>query len=165
VQRSCRATSWSLRGRRTGFGWPRWTPRRREAEAREKLRRLTDALSAGIDPAALIGPINAAQADSDAARAQLDALDAPAPVPAHELVEQALEMLGDRVEDVLSADRSPHLLREFYASIGLGLSWHHDARRLSAKLDLGPAVADLTIISKAPTNRGLDRVSEGGLFG
>ncbi len=136
--------------------------RRREAEAREKLRRLTDALSAGIDPAALAGPINAAQADADAARAQLNALDAPAPVPAHEQVEQALEMLGDHVEDVLSADRSPHLLREFYASIGLGLTWHHDARRLCAKLDLGPAVADLTIISKAPTNRGVRQSVRGG---
>jgi hypothetical protein len=45
-------------------------------------------------------------------------------------VKQALEMLGDHVEAVLSADRSPHLLREFYASIGLGSTWHHDARRL-----------------------------------
>ena len=46
------------------------------------------------------------------------------------------------------------LLHEFYASIGLGLTWHHDARRLCAKLDLGPAVADLTIISKAPIQQG-----------
>lgn len=136
--------------------------RRREAEAREKLRRLTDALSAGIDPAALAGPINAAQADADAARAQLNALDAPAPVPAHEQVEQALAMLGEHVEDVLSADRSPHLLREFYSSIGLGLTWHHDARRLCAKLDLGPAVTNVTIKSKTPTNRGVRQSVRGG---
>ncbi len=82
--------------------------RRREAEAREKLRRLTDALSAGIDPAALAGPINAAQADADAARAQLNAFDAPAVVPAHEQVEQALQMLGDHVEDALW--QSVHLI-------------------------------------------------------
>ena len=96
--------------------------RRREAEAREKLRRLTDALSAGIDPAALIGPINAAQADADSARVQLNALDAPAPVPAHEQVEQALEMLGDHVEDALSADRSPpaaRVLREHWTGSDL----------------------------------------------
>jgi hypothetical protein len=50
-------------------------------------------------------------------------LDAPAEVPAREQVEQALAVLGDQVEDVLSDDRSPELLHEFYASVGLGLTW------------------------------------------
>jgi hypothetical protein len=83
-------------------------------------------------------------------------------LPAHEQVEQAWEMLGDHVEDVLSPDRPPHLLQEFYASIGLCLTRHHDARRLCAELDLGPVVADVTLISKTPTNRGIRESVRGG---
>lgn len=75
--------------------------------------------------------------------AELDALDAPAEVPVREQVEQALAALGHQVEDVLSEDRSPELLHEFYASTGLSLTWDQSARRLTAKLDLAPAVADL----------------------
>jgi len=91
--------------------------RRREGDARKKLRRLVEALSLGAFPAeSLAGPITAAQADADAARAELDALDAPAEVPVREQVEQALAVLGDQVEDVLSEDRSPELLHEFHAS-------------------------------------------------
>ena len=135
--------------------------RRREAEAREKLRRLTDALSAGIDPAALIGPINAAQADADSARVQLNALTRRRPSRPMSRWNRhwrcSATMSRTRCQQIVH-----RLLREFYASIGLGLTWHHDARRLCAKLDLGPAVADLTIISKTPTNRGARQSVRGG---
>ena len=138
--------------------------RRRENDAREKLRRLVDALALGTFPAeSLAGPITAAQADANAARAELDALDAPAEVPGRKQVEQAMAVLGDRVGDVLTEDRSPELLHEFYASIGLSLTWDHSARRLTAKLDLAPAVADLTGQAEPLIHRGVSTVSEGGL--
>ena len=57
--------------------------RRRESDARDKLRRLVDALALGTFPAeSLAAPITAAQADANAARAELDAVDAPAELPA-----------------------------------------------------------------------------------
>ena len=83
--------------------------------------------------------------------------------PAREQVEQALAVLGDQVDDVLSDDRSPELLHEFYASIGLSLTWDHSARRLTAKLDLAPAVADLMGQAEPLIHRGVSTVSEGGL--
>ena len=113
----------------------------------------------------MAAPITAAQADANAARAELDALDAPAEVPARKQVEQALEVLGDQIEDILSEDRSPELLHEFYASIGLSLTWDHSARRLTAKLDLAPAVVDLMGQAEPLIHRGVSTVSEGGLFG
>jgi hypothetical protein len=104
----------------------------------------------------------AAKADANAARAELDALDAPAEVPAREQVEQALAVLGDQVEDVLSDDRSPELLHEFYASMGLSLTWDHSARRLTAELDLAPAVADLMGQAEPLIHRGGKHCVRGG---
>ena len=85
--------------------------------------RLVDALALGTFPAeSLAAPITAAQADANAARAELDALDAPAEVPTRE---QALAMLGNPVGDILAEDRSPELLHEFDTSVGLSLTWDH----------------------------------------
>lgn len=137
--------------------------RRREGDAREKLRRLVDALALGAFPAeSLAAPISAAQADADAARAELEALSSPAGVPAREQVKQALEVLGDRVEDVFSEDRSPALLHDFYSSIGLSLTWDHRNRRLTAELDLSPAVTDLMGQAHRLTNRGGKQCVRGG---
>lgn len=118
--------------------------RERVADAETRLRRFTDALASGVDPVALVGPINAAQADAHAAREEIDALASPAVAPAREQVEAAFEALGADIGDVLSADRSPRLLREFYASLGLALTWHHTDRRLIARLDLASAVSAAT---------------------
>lgn len=46
--------------------------RKRLAEADKKLRRLQEAIAAGVDPAALVGATNAAQAERVATQAQLD---------------------------------------------------------------------------------------------
>jgi hypothetical protein len=46
------------------------------------------------------------------------------------------DVMGAQITEVLSQDRSPHLLlREFYGAIGLRLSWQHLERRLQAELE------------------------------
>jgi hypothetical protein len=104
--------------------------------------------------------MNAAQADAHAVREQLNALASPAATPGREQVEAAFEALQESIGDVLSQDRSPHLLGELYASLGLALTWHHNDRRLAARLDLGPTVSS---VAEPSEEVGLDPVSEGGL--
>lgn len=139
--------------------------RQRLVEAEIRLRRLTDALGAGIDPAALAGPINAAQAEADAARAELAVLSAPVALPAREQVERVLALLGDRLHLVLAKERSPHLVRELYSSLGLILTWHHADRRLEAEVNLGLALAgagDIGGKDASHTNRGVSQRVRGG---
>ncbi|WP_235211231.1 hypothetical protein [Nocardia brasiliensis] len=75
--------------------------RRRIAEADTKLQRHLAAIEAGVDPAAFVSSMNAAQAEKAAARAELDAIPKPIRLTETEM-HKLIEPAGD-IGAVLSA--------------------------------------------------------------
>lgn len=78
---------------------PRWEPARADVKQRltdveARLRRFQAAIASGVDPAALVKAINAAQAERAAARAELDGTPAPGVLTEAE-VYAMVDALGD----------------------------------------------------------------------
>lgn len=68
---------------------------KRLEDAQARLRRLRDAIEAGVDPAALVEAINQAQAQRTAARAELDAAPPAPDILSNAEVYAMIDSLGD----------------------------------------------------------------------
>jgi DNA invertase Pin-like site-specific DNA recombinase len=96
------------------------TARKRLADAEAKLRRYQEAIGAGIDPAALVEAINAAQVERTASQAELDNV-----LPPSTITEAEVYAMIDSLGDVGAAiDRGqPETLAEVYAATNLQVSY------------------------------------------
>ncbi|MBB5923604.1 DNA invertase Pin-like site-specific DNA recombinase [Actinoalloteichus hoggarensis] len=103
--------------------------RRRLAEAEAKLRRFQDAIGAGIDPAALVEPINQAQAERAAAHAELT--DSPAPTT---ITDAEIHAMIDSLGDVGAAlsEANPDRLAELYRELRLELRYENEKEAVYA---------------------------------
>lgn len=103
--------------------------KRRLADAETRLKRHQAAIAAGVDPAALVEVINEAQAEREAARAEL------ANEPSVQTVTDAaiyamIDSLGDL--DEMLREKKPDRLAELYAKLGLELRFHPTERAIYA---------------------------------
>ncbi|MGH4020599.1 MAG: recombinase family protein [Pseudonocardiaceae bacterium] len=105
--------------------------KQRLAEAEARIHRLQAAIEVGVDPAALVEAINAAQAQRAAARAELDGAPTPSALTEAE-VYAMIDSLGD-VSAVLS-DAHPESLSKLYRELRLELRYepHERAVRVTA---------------------------------
>jgi hypothetical protein len=98
--------------------------RRREAE--QRLQRFQDAIAAGVDPTALVEPVNQAQADKAAAQAEIDAASRQAkPLDVAE-VYAMIDLLGD-VSATL-ADARQTALNRLYRELNVSAVYQPDER-------------------------------------
>jgi hypothetical protein len=109
----------------TGTRDAREAIKERLTTAEVRLRRFQAAIEAGIDPAALVEPINQAQAQRAAARAELDGTPAPDALTEAE-VYAMVDSLGD-VGAALAGGR-PESLDRLYGSLGLELRYQPQER-------------------------------------
>ncbi|SFQ54560.1 hypothetical protein SAMN05421810_10978 [Amycolatopsis arida] len=88
------------------------------ADAETRLRRLRDAIEAGVEPAAMVEAINQAQEQRAAARAELDGAPAPDMV-----TEAEVRAMIDSLSDVSAAlaDAKHESLERLYRELGLEL--------------------------------------------
>ena len=103
----------------------------RAAEARTKVRRLQDAIAAGANPAALVDPINAAQAELEAAEAD-QARQPESKTISRAEVYAMIDYLGDALERGDPAE--PHKL---YEKLRLEMTYHADEKAIDAAIRLG----------------------------
>ena len=113
------------------------------AEAEQRLRRLHAAIEAGVDPTALVEPINRAQEELEAARVEQQHVPAARTMGQAE-VEAMIDYLGDIGAALNRAD--PAKLEELYRSLRLEVVYHPEER-----------AADVTI----RPGRGSERVRGG----
>jgi DNA invertase Pin-like site-specific DNA recombinase len=99
--------------------------RRRVSEAEIRLRRLQGAISAGVDPAALVEALNEAQAQRAATRAELASLPAAHGVD-HAEVEATIDYFSDIGRSLNRAD--PARLEELYKALRLEMVFDHEKR-------------------------------------
>jgi hypothetical protein len=120
--------------------------KKRLSDAETRLRRLKDAIEAGVDPAALVESINEAQAQRAAAQAELNA----APPAQNLLTDADVYAMVDSLEDVGQALNSanPARMRKLYDELRLEMIYDPKAKAVDV------AVRPLG---------GVVRVSEGGL--
>ncbi|WP_081789433.1 recombinase family protein [Kutzneria albida] len=105
--------------------------KKRVADAETRLRRLQDAIAAGVDPAALVEAINEAQAQRAAARAEMEGMPAPNVITAAEVYAR-IDSLGD-VGKALK-ERNPANLERLYRDLRLEMSYHPGARTVDVKV-------------------------------
>jgi DNA invertase Pin-like site-specific DNA recombinase len=103
---------------------PREAARAKLREVETKLRRLQAAIEAGVDPVALVEPLNEAQAQRTALKAELDHA-----VPASQRVEPAevyamVDALGDVGAALKGTDTEK--LAELYTRVGLRIRYEHN---------------------------------------
>jgi hypothetical protein len=101
---------------------------------------LRAAIEAGVDPAALVESVNAAQAERVAARAELDNVPVRTGLDRVDVYAMT-DSFGD-VQRVLRLAEPPELV-DLYGALGLELIYHHDQRRWTCRFPLGirPRVA------------------------
>jgi DNA invertase Pin-like site-specific DNA recombinase len=99
--------------------------KKRVTDAEARLRKFQDAIAAGVDPTALVAPINEAQTERAAAQAQLDNTPAPKAIKDGELYAM-IDSLGD-VGAALTA-RRPERLSSIYSKLGLEVQYHPGER-------------------------------------
>jgi len=100
------------------------TSRRTDAERR--LRRYQDAIAAGVDPAALIEPMNQAQADRAAAQAEIDSTRSSGPVLDDARLRAMIASLGDLAATLTEA--KPPALGRLYGALGIAISYSPEQR-------------------------------------
>lgn len=105
--------------------------RRRLAAADTRLRRHHAAIEAGVDPAALVEPINQAQAERAAARAELDATPAEHDLTLHD-AEAMIDQIGDIGEALARAE--PLHAMELYDAMRLQLVYDPTARTVDVTI-------------------------------
>ncbi|HEX5407988.1 MAG TPA: recombinase family protein [Pseudonocardiaceae bacterium] len=107
--------------------------KKRLAAAETKLRRLTAAIEAGADPAALVGSINVAQEERVAAQAEL----AHAPAGVGLLGEAEMYAMIDSLGDVTRMLHRAELdeLAALYAAIQLEMTYHHDDHAVAVRVE------------------------------
>jgi len=113
------------------------------AEAEQRLRRLQSAIEAGVDPAALVEPINRAQQELDAARAEQQHNPSVQALSRAE-IDAMIDYLGD-VGGALNGAEPAHL-EELYGSL-----------RLEVIYEPGEGIAQVSI----GPGRGSERVRGG----
>jgi hypothetical protein len=118
-------------------------PPKAVAEAEQRLRRLHAAIEAGVDPLALVEPINRAQQELEAARGEQHHVPVVRTLDQAE-VEAMIEYLGDIGVALNRAD--PAKLEELYRPLRLEVVYHPEER-----------VAEVTI----RPGRGSERVRGG----
>jgi hypothetical protein len=96
--------------------------RLKDIEAR--LRRHQAAIEAGVDPAALVDALNIAQAERQAARAELEHLPETVMIGRAEVYAR-LDSLSDDVARALNS-RLPERLMQVYRDLGLHLQYDHE---------------------------------------
>jgi len=111
---------------------------RRLDAAEAKLRRLRAAIEAGVDPVAIVEPINAAQEERVAAEADL----AHAPGGSGWLDAAEVYAMIDSLGDVTRVLRRAELdeLAQLYAAIRLDMTYHHEDRAIAVRV--APPVGD-----------------------
>ncbi len=120
--------------------------RRRLADVQKRLDRLTAAIEAGADPAALIEPLNAAQAQRIAAQNEMDAAPPAPTLLTRAQIQAIVDSLGDVGASLSRAN--PERLQGIYRSLRVEMVYDHESRAVDVKIrPLG----------------GLVNVSEGGL--
>jgi hypothetical protein len=92
--------------------------KRRLLDAESRIRRFQDAIAAGVDPAALVDPLNRAQAECAAAQAEID--NAPASTT---LTDAEVYVMIDSLGDVGAALRNadPIRLHQLYRRLDLSV--------------------------------------------
>lgn len=103
--------------------------KKRLADAEAKLRRLRAAIEAGVDPVALVESINAAQAQREAAQAELKGIPAPTVIEAAEVYAR-IDSLGD--VGAVVADGEPQEVMDLYAALDLQVQFDHHAHTADA---------------------------------
>lgn len=111
--------------------------KRRAAETR--LRRLQSAIEAGVDPAAVAASINQAQAEKDAAQAQLQHAPEASALSTGE-IHAMLDSLGDVSRTLKRAD--PRDLQDLYAELRLEMTYDPDSRIVDVTVKPGRRVTD-----------------------
>jgi hypothetical protein len=98
--------------------------RRREAE--QRLERFQDAIAAGVDPMALVEPMNQAQADKAAAQAEIDTVSKQTkPLDVAEIYAM-IDSLGDVAATL--ADAKPTALTRLYKELNVSGVYQPDVR-------------------------------------
>lgn len=118
-------------------GGQREAVRKRLADAEKKLRRLQDAIAAGVDPAALVEATNAAQAERVAAQAQLEHGATPDALDRAE-VYAMIDSLSEMGRGLDQAD--PHRLQDWYEALRLEMTY--DAEERAVDVTIRPARRD-----------------------
>jgi hypothetical protein len=109
-----------VRGQLAGEG----KARRREAEQRSQ--RFQDAIAAGVDPTALVEPMNQAQAEKAAAQAEIDAASKQAtPLDVAEIYAM-IDSLGD--VGATLADARPTAVTRLYRELNVSAVYQPDER-------------------------------------
>jgi hypothetical protein len=119
---------------------PQEALKKRVADASTRLYRLQAAIEAGADPAALIEPINEAQAERSAAQAELNNAPDPQALSNAE-VHAMIDSLGDVGTALASA--KPESLSKLYQSLRLDLKYKPHAR--TVKATISPRVVSVRI--------------------
>ncbi len=102
-------------------------------DADKRLRRHRAAIEAGVNPVALVEPINAAEAEGAAAKAELENLPEPSQVTAAEIYAR-IDMIGELGTSLSSAQ--PERLNKLYDAIGLELRYAPDEQRVHVSTTL-----------------------------
>ncbi|CRK56764.1 Site-specific recombinase [Alloactinosynnema sp. L-07] len=110
-----------LSGRRERTG-DRESAKARLADAEARLRRFQEAFAAGIDPMAVMEPMNQAEAERVSARAELDNAPAPTLITAAE-VHSMIDSLGDVASALSGTDLDA--LADLYRSAQLELRYEN----------------------------------------
>ncbi len=113
---------------------PREVLQARLTDAETRLRRLTDAVAAGADPAAFVDAINNAQAQREAARAELDGAR-----PSDALSEAEIYAMINYLGDIGTAigDATPERLQALYESLRLEMTYEHKEEAVFATIRPG----------------------------
>lgn len=112
--------------------------KQRHTDAGVRLRRLQEAIEAGVEPATLVESINEAQAERKAAEAELDAAPTPSTITEAE-VQARLDSLGD-IGTALNGAK-PDKLAELYAALGLEMTYDPDSRLVDVAATPGRRVS------------------------
>lgn len=113
---------------------------KRLADAESRLRRHQAAIEAGVNPAAVVEAINTAQAEREAARAELQHLPKPTVIEAAEVYARL-----DSMDDVARAlnSRTPERITQVYRDLGVQLSY--DNEKEAVVVTASPRVSNVCV--------------------
>jgi len=106
--------------------------KRRLLDAEARIRRFQDAIGAGVDPAALVDPLNRAQTERAAAQAEID--NAPASTT---LMGAEVHAMIDSLGDVSAAlrDADPMRLHQLYRRLDLTMRFEPAEQSFTSRRD------------------------------
>ncbi|WP_240490581.1 hypothetical protein [Amycolatopsis vancoresmycina] len=119
----------------TAGGGPLEAARNRLADAEAKLQRYQAAIAAGVEPEALVNPINQAQAERAAAKAQIESVPADSTVSRAEIYAR-IDALGDVCGTL--ADATTAGMSRLYRALNLEL--RYEPKELAVYATTSPGV-------------------------